>query len=184
GAGLAFGDPQRAVYTLTVASFVDPYAWDVGVSASYRLWSPSQKHAIPSSLPATFLQVEQLLAERSKSPILLDHVRSGDLWFGLGVRSISSPTSSEHANAQIADGSFTYAFRAPASRGDQVRSPALSTTLTLSGIYCSQPALQVNEYGIEVRTPVGGWAIADDPIYLSVRCGTRRYFTFALVTRF
>lgn len=167
GLGAAFGDPDHLFSTVGAATYLSPFALDSEVSFSFRGQVPRPKGLTKNSVA----EIEQLTKRRT----LLDHVRPGDTWFSFQARSISNSGSSLLANGFIGEGSMTFAF--PTRYGSEFR----STTLTLSGIYCAQRELGVDELGAELRTPISN--SARHPVYFSARYGTRGHYTLALESR-
>jgi len=199
GIGYLFGDPDRVVTSLSVASFVSPSALDAEASISLKVGaSPEEKREQEPTLdlaawPA-WQDRQKWIANRE--PHLMDHIRPGDLWLGGNIRSISNSNSSSGSgsgsgtgpntfpNSTALEASLTYALRQRSYENDKTQSPIAATTLALTGTYCAQHLLGVDELGVEFRTPIGGHGLHAAPIYFSARYGTRSDFTLAVETRF
>jgi hypothetical protein len=176
GGGFAFGDPDRVIGCVSGASYLSPDALDVEASLSYRLCSAEK-------------MARSRWEQKEEQRYLLDHIRASDLWASGSARWISDSRSGDLANGQIFEGCLTYAF--PARQAETQtpftsldRSLIKTTTLSVSRIYCAQKALSVDEFGFEIRTPIGGLDAFQVPLYFSARYGTRDHFTFALEGRF
>ena len=150
GLGVAVGDARRHVAVLGVASYLSPSAVDVEATITGRLGPRDHQ-------------------ERGR--LLLDHVRSGDLWYTVGARWITESNSPRLSTGQIFEGALTYAR--PTDDVDK-----LGPTITISWFFSDDKALLVDEMGIEMRSPFGERA------FLSARYGTRGHVTIALEKRF
>lgn len=182
GIGMLAGDPRRVVSGLSVASFISPSALDAEASISLKaLSSPIDKE--PSSTRSyTDPWWDRRTWVANREPHLMDHVRSGDLWLAGNVRYISN--SNTFPTSTALEATLTYALRRRSYENDKTQSPIAATTLELTGTYCAQHMLGVDELGVELRTPIGGHGLHAWPIYFSARYGTRSDFTLALETRF
>ena len=182
GLGLLAGDPDHVVSGLSVASYLTPSALDVEGSISLKV-GEAQTGAARGMLELNDLEGswnrDQWVANRGRH--LADHVRPGDWWLSGNVRSLSSFNS---IPASVAlEGSLLYALRQRAYTNDKDQSPIAATTLELSGTYCTQRLLKVDEFGLELRTPIGGHGRNAWPIFASGRYGTRKDFTLAIEAR-
>lgn len=115
------------------------------------------------------------MAEKAPKRILLDHLRPDELWVAGGIRYLSIFGARPSTSGGVVEGALTWALPNKGSR-------ELGCTVTISGIYCAEKALQIDEGAIEARMRIlrmgeGG------PVFLSARAGSRRYLTIALETR-
>lgn len=176
GAGLVCGDPYRRVYGVSVASYLSPCVTDVEAAMSYRFGPVHAVETPAEASPSTLDELERAVAAKPKPPLLLDHIRPDDLWFASSARWITNSQAGSLADGWIFEGALTYAFRGHPNM--------LGTTLTASRIYSAQEALEVDEWGVELRTPIGARKALHRPIYFSARYGTRGHWTFAFEGRF
>jgi hypothetical protein len=182
GGGFAFGDADHWVATASLSSYFAPQALDFQASATMKLASTSRSPVrVPADTGDGFNEFAGKLSSFSRETLLLDHIRSGDVWLGLAVRSIFNTKASGMPRGEIGEATAVYAFPREYSEGDNAK---LATTFAISGVYSSQRAFQVAEVGFHLRVPVAGLRVFDTPLFLSTRYGTRGTCTFAFETRF
>lgn len=173
--GFGLGDPDLAVIVLSAARYISPAATDLEASLNFKIAPEFVKRGAK-------IETDQQLKQAASARRLLDHVRPGDVWLSGTYRSISNSASGGLPNGFMIEGALTYALSEKEARTSKYPVPA--TYLCLSGIYCPQKALGVDEWGIEIRTPLSKPEDYERPIYLSARYGTRGHLTFAIETRF
>lgn len=154
GLGTAFGDPEHSVGMISAGTYLSPGAFDVSASMSLSLIKSD-----PS---------EQYVSVRN----VLDHIRPGDVWFTVSGHQITGSTSNlVLPNGSIGEAELTFALN------KKVNNTISATTFSLSGIYCANKNLGIDELGADLRTPL---STGNFPVFLSARYGTRGHYTLSL----
>ena len=157
GFGASFGDPNHLVGTVNFGTYISPDALDYSGGLSFGQISRKHKYPHPS--------------QRT----VMDHIRPVDTWFTVSLRQLSGSTSKALLpNATIAEADLTWALE---THNCSLAAP----TFSLSGIYCVNKAVGIDELGLEYRTPIND---SINPVFLAARFGTRGQYTFSFNMRF
>jgi len=175
GFGLVFGDPKQVTATVSVANYFSPEVFDAQVGLSYCLNSSNAK--LPPGSSSHPLAQDRDINRESH---LIDHVRGGDLWAAASLRYLSGVDSI--GPASVYEGALTYGFGGATLKSSS--NPLLCTTLTLSGTYCSDHSLWLDEFAAELRYPIDFQAGVLGPAFLAARYGTRNDLMFSLEVEF
>lgn len=172
GLGELDGDPNCEILGVSASSYFSPSFADASVSLSKKLRDGGLN---PSQGESQSLAAKNWEANRARA--LVDYVRPGDVWLSASLRgfagSVVGPTAvAPQLNLVFAKRSrdFTHADE----------SPAVATTLTLSGAYCTSPSYRLSEFAIEARLPVAGFHVKEKPTYLTLRYGSFNELTISL----
>lgn len=127
-------------------------------------------------------QLETVVWDKNAFRRIDDHMRPGDVWVNASPRWITS--SYPKYTGEAYTGSVSLALSGVRSRDLIWTNPSVATTLSLSGTYSAQHNLQLNEYAVELRTPIMGTGVHETPLYAVGRYGTRGDVWLGLEYRF
>lgn len=181
GGGVLTGDPNQLILGASLASYVSPGATDAELNLALKLRSSHVNQGGRTSFGVGApLSSGKAIWMANREGHLLDPIRPDDIWLSADTRWIWNSNSVPPGHAYT--GTLTWALPAPSYASHNTVNPITATTLSLSGTYCQQHALHMDEFAAELRVPVDGF-YRKHPAYMSVRLGTRLDATVAVEFR-